>query len=228
VMVARGDLGVEIPAELVPIVQKKIISLANREGKPVIVATEVLQSMITKPRATRAEISDAANGIYDHTDALMLSNETAVGKYPLKAVQTLSKVSKSIETELSKEGMLSRHISVNQNISDQLCQNGADLAKDIDAKFIVVITKTGYTARQIAKTRIFNDIIAFTTKSKTCRHLALVWGIDKIFKEKLSPSRYVNQITEILIEKKLVKKNDKIVIVSNDEMHQRAITAITI
>jgi pyruvate kinase len=228
VMVARGDLGVEIPAELVPIVQKKIISIANREGKPVIVATEVLQSMIENPRPTRAEISDAANGIYDHTDAIMLSNETAVGKYPVKAVQVLSRVAKSIEHELSKGKLLSPHITVNDIISDQICQNAADLAKDINAKYIIALTRTGYTAVQIAKTRVFNEIIAITPKGKTSRFLALVWGIDQVYIRHLHPRRYVTQVTAFLTEQKMVKKGDKVVIVANDPKTFRAITAITI
>ncbi len=224
VMVARGDLGVEIPAELVPIAQKKIIATANRYGKPVIIATEVLQSMIDNPRATRAEISDAANGVYDHTDALMLSNETAVGKYPIKAVQTLAKVSKSIEDEQRRQRELEAHLFQNHKIADQISQNAAELADDINAKYIVTLTNTGYTPTHIAKTRVQSEIITFATKERVCRQLALVWGLSKKYVRKFNPRRHVDQVIEELRKEKLVKTGDVIVIVANDGTIRRSIT----
>jgi pyruvate kinase len=223
IMVARGDLGVEIKPEQVPLVQKKIIHHANLHGKPVITATEMLASMIKNPRATRAEISDAANAIFDHTDALMLSNETAVGKFPVKAVQTLSKVAKSTEKELEKHKQFLPNKLYEENVpvSYALCSSAARLARNIDAKAIVAITKTGFTARHISKHRIYVPIIAITESEKVRREMQLVWGVERAF---VGKSDY--RLEEIIKKHKLAKKGDKIVVVSNASGGEKVIRSL--
>ena len=230
VMVARGDLGVEIPAEKVPLVQKKIIRLANLHGKPVITATQILQSMVDNPRATRAEISDAANAVFDHSDALMLSNESAVGKYPVQATQTLSKVAASVEQELHKHREFLPQLLFHENmpISYATCLNAAKLAVDMDAKLIVALTGSGFTAQHIAKHRIYIPIIAITPSLKVQQQLALVWGIDKVFVQKINDDHYLPQIRKILIDQNLAKKGDKIVIISNASKEEKFISTIKV
>ncbi len=217
VMVARGDLGVEIYPYMVPIIQKRIIHEANIHGKPVITATEMLQSMVTNPRATRAEVSDAANAIFDHSDALMLSNETAAGKYPVEAVRTLNNIANATEAELQKhEKFLPNELTEEQNSSSYaICANAARLSKNIGAKVIVAITSSGFTAKHIAKHRIYTPIIAITENPETEKQLQLVWGVRKTFIMKNKTPIKNTQIKQLLLKSHLAKKGDKIVIVKN-------------
>ncbi|MFH1284404.1 MAG: pyruvate kinase [Candidatus Peregrinibacteria bacterium] len=219
VMVARGDLGSDMPPEQVPIIQKRIISLANRYGKPVITATQVLQSMVTEPRATRAEISDAANAVFDHTDSIMLSNESAVGKFPAKAALTLTKVASTVEKELQKHEELLEQIAPPKLLSslNATCTNACKIAADTGSSMIVVYTQDGYTARQIAKNRLYIPIITITPSEKTRRELTLVWGINKVFIKKFSQKdhRIMEKIISFLKKAKVAKKGNKIVIVIN-------------
>lgn len=226
VMVARGDLGVEIPAEQVPVLQKSIIKLANQYGKPVIIATEMLQSMVESPRATRAEVSDAANGIYDHADALMLSNETAVGKYVVEAVETLSKVAKTVEENQKTRKLNNLERFHDQLITNEMCHSAAEIADQIQAEVLVAVTHSGYTARQIAKQRIFQNIITFTDSTETISKLTLVWGISQIFLKKLPLTS--TQIKAFLLQKKLIKKGSKIVIAINASETQKQISVIEV
>ncbi len=230
VMVARGDLGAEIAPEQVPLIQKKIIHLANLHGKPVITATEMLQSMIENPRATRAEVSDVANAIFDHTDALMLSNESAVGKYPIKATETLSKVAASIENELKKHELFLPNLLFKENlpVSYATCYSAAKLAKDMKAKLIVALTLSGFTAQHIAKHRIYIPIIAITSDPKVQQQLQLVWGIKKVFVRSIDLSHYISQIRKLLLAEKMVKVKDKIVIISNASKAEKLISTIII
>jgi len=230
VMVARGDMGVEIPPEQVPIIQKKLIAMANLHGKPVITATEMLQSMIDKPRATRAEVSDVANAVFDHTDAIMLSNESAVGKYPVKAVLTLAKVSASTEKEIQKHYHLlpAKLFHDNQPVSYATCEAAAELAKNTGAKLIVAITLSGFTAQHIAKHRIYIPIIAVTEDEKVRRQLQLVWGIGKVYVMKIDPDRHVGQVRRLLIKNKMVKAGDKVVVVTNASKEEKLISTIII
>jgi pyruvate kinase len=213
VMVARGDLGIEIPAEQVPLHQKKIIHLCNTYGKPVIVATEMLNSMISSPRATRAEISDAANAIFDHADALMLSNETAVGKYPVEATATLAKVAAAVENDLKQHPhLLTLRRPEDMPMVNATCLNACKLAQDIHAKFIVAITRSGYTAREIAKYRSFIPIIVFTPDIHVARQMALVWGVRRSFVQFIHLKNPLTQIQKTLVSAGLVKKGDEIVV----------------
>jgi pyruvate kinase len=173
VMVARGDLGVELPAEQVPRMQKQLISTANRLGIPIITATQMLDSMVGNPRATRAEISDVANAILDGTDAVMLSNETAVGKYPIEAVETMAKI--AIETE--KEKLSRRWEDNKRSIPNAISEAVGNIAEQLGAAAIVSFTKTGATARSVSKFRPSKPILAVTPHVDVARRLQLVWGV---------------------------------------------------
>lgn len=224
VMVARGDLGVEMPAEYVPLYQKKIIHTSNTYGKPVIVATQMLDSMIENPRPTRAEISDAATAIFDHADAFMLSNETAVGTYPVEATTTLQKVASAVEQDIKKHPHLLRlRRPQDMPLLDATCLNACELANDVNAKFIIAITKTGYTAREIAKYRPFIPVIAMTPDKKIQRQLALVWGITKSFRFAACFRNPLPQIKKLLLAKKLAKKGDEIVICNAGQGKEKVI-----
>lgn len=213
VMVARGDLGVEIAAEQVPLHQKKIIHFSNLHGKPVIVATQMLNSMVENPRATRAEISDAATAIFDHADAFMLSNETAVGKYPVEATRTLQKVASAVEKDLKvHQNLLTLHRPEDVRLTNATCRNACTLADDINAKFIVAITRSGYTAREIAKYRPFIPIIVFTPDIHVARQQSLVWGVTHSFVQFIHLAHPLTQIRKTLIAHKLVKAKDEIVV----------------
>jgi len=230
IMVARGDLGVEIPLEQVPLAQNKMVFLSLKYGKPVIIATEMLQSMIDEPRATRAEISDAAHGVFQHADALMLSNETAIGKYPVQAVETLSKVSITIETEQKKthHDKLNSGPYVPPEISCEITYLGAKLADELNARYLVAYTNTGYTAQQLAKQRIFTPIITITPSETVARQLILTWGLNEVIVKKINLKEEINELKKLLRNKLKVKKKDKIVIVSNSNTKERLITSIVI
>jgi len=178
VMVARGDLGVETPLEEVPIVQKKIIRIARRSAKPVITATQMLRSMVDSPRPTRAEATDVANAILDGTDALMLSEETAIGHYPVEAVRILDRIARATEAHLrdnpATEALASELLSVTESaISRAACQ----IADDLDAAAIVAGTSSGTTARLVARFRPACPVIGLTPNPETQRQLSLSWGV---------------------------------------------------
>ncbi|EKD63119.1 MAG: hypothetical protein ACD_51C00335G0002 [uncultured bacterium] len=219
VMVARGDLGLEIPAEQVPIYQKEIIHLCNEYAKPVIVATQMLESMIENSRPTRAEISDAATAIFDRADAFMLSNETATGQHPLESIQTLAAVARAVENELKKKPFLLPALNESKNltVTEATCLNAINLAQNIKANHLVLITEKGYTARQIAKYRPMTELIAITTSEQTGREMALIWGINKIIISTQSiknESELETATIRLLKKNRLVKSGNKIVIVS--------------
>ena len=173
VMVARGDLGVELPAEDVPILQKRLIATANRLGIPIITATQMLDSMVNNPRPTRAEVSDVANAILDGTDAVMLSNETAVGNYPIEAVETMATIACRIEKEQQTNNFKRTKRSITHAISAAVGQ----IASQLDAAAIMTLTKTGATARNVSKFRPKTPILAITPHVYVSRRLQLVWGV---------------------------------------------------
>ncbi|ANV84350.1 pyruvate kinase [Picosynechococcus sp. PCC 7003] len=173
VMVARGDLGVELPAEDVPILQKKLIATANRFGIPVITATQMLDSMVSNPRPTRAEVSDVANAILDGTDAVMLSNETAVGEFPVEAVATMATIAKRIEKE--PDG-IQKQPSDKKSIPNAISAAVSHIAGQLDATAIMTLTKSGATARNVSKFRPATPILAVTPHVDVARRLQLVWG----------------------------------------------------
>ncbi|MCX5976828.1 MAG: pyruvate kinase [Coprothermobacterota bacterium] len=177
VMVARGDLGVELSPEAVPIAQKRIIEAANRAAKPVITATQMLESMIEHPRPTRAEASDVANAIFDGTGALMLSEETAVGRFPLETIRTMNAIACQAEGELSHWGHRWARNSHTNLTSQAVAHAAVDLAEDLAVALIVAFTRGGATARYLAQLRPAVPILAFTPRPETYRRLALYWGV---------------------------------------------------
>ncbi|WP_208592258.1 pyruvate kinase [Gracilibacillus suaedae] len=180
-MVARGDLGVEIPPEQVPLVQKEMIYKCNNAGKPVITATQMLDSMQRNPRPTRAEASDVANAILDGTDAIMLSGETAAGDYPIEAVETMSNIAKKAETAIDHKAMLDlRSKASDLTITDAISQSVNHSAMNLNVDAILTPTVSGFTARMISKYRPESPIIAVTFDEQVSRRLALVWGVETI------------------------------------------------
>ncbi|HSH05464.1 MAG TPA: pyruvate kinase [Anaerolineae bacterium] len=180
-MVARGDLGIDMPAQEVPVLQKRIIACCNMLAKPVITATQMLQSMVEHPRPTRAEASDVANAILDGTDAVMLSNETAMGSYPVESVQMMKNISDITEQEFAYEIWKNRpHLfkkPENRSITEAIGQASCDVAHEVAARAIVSTTMSGSTARRISRYRPRTPIIAVSPLAKTQRRLALVWGV---------------------------------------------------
>lgn len=187
VMVARGDLGVEIPAEEVPLVQKSVVEKCTSAGKPVIIATQMLDSMINNPRPTRAEVSDVANAIFEGADAIMLSGETAAGKYPVEVVETMARIAHRSEQALPYADILRRKrtqekITVTDAISYATCATAANLG----ASTIITATHTGYTARMVAKYRPQANIVAATPNQSILRKMALVWGVHPVLIQETS------------------------------------------
>lgn len=177
IMIGRGDMGVEIPFEELPDIQKKLITKCRLLGKRVITATEMLESMIYNPRPTRAEISDVANAVYDGTSAIMLSGETAAGKYPVLTVQTMARIAQQTEMNIHYNKRFGRAEFKIKNVVDALSHSACAMAMDVDAKCIVVCSLSGMTARMVSRFRPPMDIIGFTADEKTRRQLSLSWGI---------------------------------------------------
>ena len=178
VMVARGDLGVEVPAEDVPLIQKMIIEKCNRRGKVVITATQMLDSMQRNPRPTRAEVADVANAILDGTDAVMLSGETAIGKYPVEAVRTMARIAERTEQDLKyTEWLAKQSDGSGKTIADSISQAVSKAALDLNASAILTPTESGYTARLISKYRPKAPIVAITPHERVARKLTLCWGV---------------------------------------------------
>ena len=177
IMVARGDLGVEIPFEELPAIQKDLITKCRLLGKRVITATEMLESMINNPRPTRAEISDVANAVYDGTSAIMLSGETAAGKHPVLTVKTMAKIAEEAERNINYEEQFRTHKFKIQNASDAISHATCGMAIDIQAKVIMVCSMSGMTARMVSRFRAPTDIIGMTTTEKAWRKLSLSWGV---------------------------------------------------
>ena len=213
IMVPRGDMGVEIPYEELPSIQKKLITTCRIKGKRVITATEMLESMIHNPRPTRAEISDVANAVYDGTSALMLSGETAAGKYPVNAVKAMSKIALQTERAIHyKKRFVNSNFEI-RNLNDAISHSTCSLAIDIDAKVIVVCTRSGQTARMVSRFRSPTPIIGMTTSEKACRKLSLSWAVTPVMSEEY-PSTDVLFYHAMNMAKKLgfAKKGDNIVI----------------
>lgn len=228
IMVARGDLGIEIPSEQVPLVQKNIIERCRTAGKPVITATQMLDSMIVNPRATRAESSDVANAVMDGTDAVMLSGETAAGKYPSEAVRTMVKIIKSVETNSNSIYYSLKYKKPDwkeKQVIESLAYSCVTIAENVDAKAISTITHSGNTARRIAKFRPKVPIIAFTESQIVRRQLNLVWGvesvkIDEIFDTDLS----VKMMEDYLSESGKVNGGERVIIATGIPLAKRGRT----
>ncbi|MBF7016877.1 pyruvate kinase [Staphylococcus durrellii] len=213
-MVARGDMGVEIPPESVPMVQKDLIRKCNKLGKPVITATQMLDSMQRNPRATRAEASDVANAIYDGTDAVMLSGETAAGSYPEEAVKTMRNIAVSAEAAQDYKKLLSdRTKLVETSLVNAIGVSVAHTALNLNVKAIVAATESGSTARTISKYRPKSDIIAVTPSGETARQCALVWGVYPVIKQgRKTTDALLNNAVATAVETERVQNGDLIII----------------
>ncbi|WP_080874923.1 pyruvate kinase [Oceanobacillus timonensis] len=215
-MVARGDLGVEIPAEDVPLVQKKLIKQCNTAGKPVITATQMLDSMQRNPRPTRAEASDVANAIFDGTDAIMLSGETAAGAYPVESVQTMSNIALKAESGLNHKVILEeRSKNVDMEIREAITQSVSHTAYNLNIGTIVAPTESGSTARMMSKYRPKATIIAVTVDESVNRQLALVWGVHAVMG---TPTKSTDEMLEVSVKRGLeagvCKRGDTVLVVA--------------
>ena len=213
IMVARGDLGVEIPPEEVPLVQKLIINKCNQAGKPVITATQMLDSMIRNPRPTRAEVADVANAIFDGTDAIMLSGETAAGKYPVEAVLTMNRIAQTTEDSLDYKERLGNFITKEISITNAISHATCTTAQELGAAAIFTATSSGHTARMVSKYRPSSPIIAFTPNEKVVNQLQLVWGVYPVLvKEFTNTDEIFEHSVEKALDRKLVNLGDLVVI----------------
>jgi len=228
IMVARGDLGIEIPSEKVPMVQKLIIDRCRSAGKPVITATQMLDSMINNPRATRAESSDVANAVMDGTDAVMLSGETAAGKYPVEAVKAMDKIIRSVEENSDR-----LYYSLNyrkpewkeKQVVESLAYSCVTIASHVEAKAISTLTHSGNTARRIAKFRPRVPIVAFTESKIVRRQLNIVWGVESVRLEELFDTDSSVKMMENYLENNgLVEKNDRVIIATGMPLAKRGRT----
>jgi pyruvate kinase len=213
-MVARGDLGVEVPPEEVPIYQKRIIRLANEVGKPVITATQMLSSMMDNPRPTRAEASDVANAILDGTDAIMLSGETAVGKYPIEAVRMMAKIALTTERILPyQEWVHTAVLEPSFTPTDAISQATSEIALELSAKAIISSTMSGHTARMVAKHRPATPIIAVTPSPETQRRLALIWGVYPLLVSEFAHTdQMIETAVQAALDESIVENGDTVVI----------------
>jgi pyruvate kinase len=214
VMVARGDLGVETPLENIPQVQKMLIRKANRSGKPVITATQMLRSMVDGPRPTRAEVTDVANAVLDGTDAVMLSEETAVGRYPLEAVRTMVKVAEDAESAFPYEAWTRRRSTESvETLAEAVAVSACTLAENIRAACLVTFTSSGSTARLVSRCRPGCCIVAPTPRLSTYRRLALVWGVVPVLSKRLETADgMIRQARRAVLSARLVAKGQRVVI----------------
>src|SRR6266513_5683128 len=214
VMVARGDLGGELPFEKVPAVQKRLIREANRYGKPVITATQMLESMVHHPRPTRAEASDVANAILDGTDAVMLSAETAVGQYPLEAVRAMDRIIREMERHPLAVARDERRVPPGQEVSveDAIAIGTSAVARMLKTPLIVTLTKGGFTARKVAALRPPPPILAVTTEAATYRQLALVWGVTPVRVDQVPGyDAMLAVVRDLILKRGYAKPRDRIV-----------------
>jgi pyruvate kinase len=214
IMVARGDLGVELPLERVPLVQKLIIQTCRSHLKPAITATQMLESMILNPRPTRAEVSDIANAIIDGTDALMLSGETAVGRYPVEAVKTMARIAETVEADLIRSPHYLNGVKDHQ-ISNSVAHAACQLAENLNAKAIICFTEKGFTARVLSKYRQPIPVIAVTPSELVQRRLALYWGVQSLqMQEVSSTDEMIALVERAVVEHGFVSKGDTVAIIA--------------
>ena len=214
IMVARGDMGVEIPFEKIPAIQKELIKKAYNAGKNVITATQMLESMVSNARPTRAEITDVANAIYDGSSAIMLSGETAAGKYPVEAVKTMSRIAETTEGAIDYIGRFKKHADdPDPTITDAIAHASVTTAHDLKAAAILTVTKSGGTARTLSKFRPNCPIIALTTDETTCHQLNLSWGVESgLMLEKTNTDELIEHAIAVSLEKGYLQKGDLVVV----------------
>ena len=213
VMVARGDLGVELPLERVPLIQKEVIDKATQAGKPVIIATQILDSMTDRPIPTRAEVSDIANAILDGADALMVTGETAMGKFPEKVIQVLTRVIEETEAAINYQDFYIARGKKNLNTAQAISHAACSVAYDQDIKILITMTHSGSTARMVSRYRPAARIIAMTPIEEISRQLSIVWGITPIVINEYNSSGEIQDVANaVLSRKEILKKGEKYVI----------------
>ncbi|MCE2962382.1 MAG: pyruvate kinase [Chitinophagales bacterium] len=214
IMVARGDLAIEVPLERVPLLQKEIVKKCNKLGKPVIVATQMMESMTERSFPTRAEISDVANAVLDGADALMLSGETSVGLFPVKVIETMSKIIEQVETNSDIYNTMS-YVSDIDNadfIPDAVCHSAVTLAEDLNAKAIIGITRSGYTGFRVSSFRPKSKIYIFSDNKPLLYTMSLIWGVKGFYYEGFEGTdQTIKDVIQILKDNNLVKKNDLVI-----------------
>jgi pyruvate kinase len=214
VMVARGDLGVEIPLESVPLIQKRIVALAQDLAKPVIIATQMMESMMDNITPNRAEVNDVANAVMDGADAVMLSGETSVGKHPIEVIKIMSRIINEVEINYSniyvKETLPKKNNE--RFITDSICFNVCRLAQRVEAKAIITMTHSGYTAYKISSQRPKSEIFVFSSNKKLLSTLSLVWGVSSFYYDKtISTDHTIADIKNLLKEKGYAESGDLII-----------------
>ena len=226
VMIARGDLGVEIPMQDVPLIQKRIIRRCMEMAKPTIVATQMMESMIENPSPTRAEVNDVANAVLDNADAVMLSGETSVGQYPVEVVKAMVKIIRRVESyERVKNKLPDVHYHNERFISDSICYSAAKLAQKVKAKAIIMMTHSGYTAFKISSMRPNASIFAFTSNKFLMSQLSLVWGVTcKYYDKTISTDQTIKDIKGILTEEHFLKRGDLIINIASIPIAEKGMT----
>lgn len=212
-MVARGDLGVEIPAEEVPLIQKELVLIAKKARIPVIIATQMMETMITSLTPTRAEVNDVANSVMDGADAVMLSGETSIGNHPVQVIKTMAKILKSVEdSKLIRVPQEPPQIKTIRYVTKSVCYHAALMANEIDAKAICTLTSSGYTAFQISAWRPMAHILVFTSNRQILSRLNLLWGVKAFYYDKyVNTDETVEDVNQIAYEKGFVAKGDYLI-----------------
>ncbi len=226
IMVARGDLGVEVPMDKISIIQKDIVNRCILAAKPVIIATQIMESMIRNPKPTRAEINDVANAVFDGADALMVSGETATGKYPVKVIETIGKILQTVEQEdtIYNKNLKPRPSS-KTFLSDAICYNACKIANDVDARAIVGMTKSGYTAFTISSYRPKSKIFIFTNNKKIIYALSMIWGVSAFYYDQFeSTDSTIQDVNRFLKEKGFIRSGDIVINTNNMPIDQKGKT----
>jgi pyruvate kinase len=226
IMIARGDLGVEIPMQDVPLVQKRIIRMCMEMAKPTIVATQMMESMIEYPSPTRAEVNDVANAVLDNADAVMLSGETSVGRYPVKVIRAMAKIIGSVEKYERKRNKTPDVDYQNERfITDSICFSAAKLAQKVNAKAINMMTHSGYTAYRVSSMRPNVSVFAFTSNRQLLTQLSLVWGVVcNFYDSSESTDKTITDIKKILISKRFLDRGDLIINIASMPIGEHGMT----
>lgn len=223
IMVARGDLGIEVPMEKLPLIQKDIIAKCMQRARPVIVATQMMDSMITNPSPTRAEITDVANAVLDGADAVMLSGETSVGKHPVKVVEAMNKIIEEAETHYNFEGRRPKPSKRSRTfLSDVICFNAGKTAEEVKAKAIIGMTSSGYTAFKVSSYRPNTDIYIFSDRMHMLSTLNLVWGVRCYYYDRFTTTdETIDDVAQILKQRGRVESGDLLINTGSMPLHRR-------
>lgn len=225
IMVARGDLGVEIPMQEVPLIQKELVRKCKQASKPIIIATQMMESMITNYNPTRAEVNDVANAIMDGADAVMLSGETSVGKFPVRVIESVQKIIHNVESYQGIYNHDALHINRERYITDAICYAAVEMAKQTRAKGIITMTFTGYTAFEISSYRPHADIFVFTGNRTILNQLSLLWGVRAFYFDKfVSTDHSIAESSHMLKKSGIVKDGDLLVHTASVPMHEKGQT----